>query len=46
MAAKKMPTRKSRMLPKANPYYDFSTKTTKYSTKGVYTNSLPKKAKK
>lgn len=44
---KKIETRKSRSLPKAEPYYDIKTKSTKYSTKGdVKTLKLPKKAKK
>ena len=47
--AKRMASRvwgRSRMLPKSEPYYDFGTKTTKYSTKwGVYTLQMPRKAK-
>lgn len=47
--AKRITTRvwgRSRMLPKSEPYYDFTTKTTKYSTKGdVFNWQLPRKAK-
>lgn len=46
MPAKRMPTTSSRSLPKAEPYYDIRTKSTKYSTKGdVYNLRMPSKAK-